>query len=348
MISTKFDVVVFKKDMDNDDLPGFAKMIERNYDNGFRFLESFDAADLGFVVSSKSVEVAMSTAPIEGQDTATTVQEASDPMTKEFFLDYEELKSLREANKRQGAIIDDLLRDKAELKAKADSLAESVMSITDLNSEIAAKREDAARVAFSLGVTYTINGGTIDNDQIRKSFDQWWSTLHDKPLTAETGEGMMTVLDAKTLAHAAYNRGHSIGNGTMDVIQITGNADFENWWIEFRKENGFGSEKDEAAHVFPPSDFPAFTAGYFFNQLKEPLRTHVMSQANNMLSEAESLHYALDSRQFLDWDKTREGRAFWEDVTAYLKSGNVPIESAGSRLARQCMPDNYVFPAAKP
>jgi hypothetical protein len=63
MISTKFDVVVFKKDMDNDDLPGFAKMIERNYDNGFRFLESFDAADLGFVVSSKSVEVAMSTAP---------------------------------------------------------------------------------------------------------------------------------------------------------------------------------------------------------------------------------------------------------------------------------------------
>jgi len=263
------------------------------------------------------------------------------PTMEQVQLDYEELKSLREANKRQGAIIDDLLRDKAELKAKADSLAESVMSITDMNSEIAAKREDAARVAFSLGVTYTSNGGTIDSDQIRKSFDQWWSTF-------ETGEGMMTVLDAKTLAHAAYNRGHSIGNGTMDVIQITGNADFENWWIEFRKENGFGSEKDEAAHVFPPSDFPAFTAGYFFNQLKEPLRTHVMSQANNMLSEAESLHYALDSRQFLDWDKTREGRAFWEDVTAYLKSGNVPIESAGSRLARQCMPDNYVFPAAKP
>ena len=339
MISTKFDVVVFKKDMDNDDLPGFAKMIERNYDNGFRFLESFDAADLGFVVSSKSVEVAMSTAPIEGQDTATTVQEASDPtpidpsmisginkayaqierQRKDIYrltmdnsdleirlrqihgaanykgnshaafrtyaievaaaglaklrphdeskseldhqsdnaqlaalptmeqvqLDYEELKSLREANKRQGAIIDDLLRDKAELKAKADSLAESVMSITDMNSEIAAKREDAARVAFSLGVTYTSNGGTIDSDQIRKSFDQWWSTFHDKPLTTETGEGMMTVLDAKTLAHLAYNRGHSIGNGTMDVIQITGNADFENWWIEFRKENGFGNEQPE-------------------------------------------------------------------------------------------------------
>jgi hypothetical protein len=229
-----------------------------------------------------------------GQDAATTVQEASDPMTKEFFLDYEELKSLREANKRQGAIIDDLLRDKAELKAKADSLAESVMSITDMNSEI-----------------------------------------------AEKCEGMMTVLDAKTLAYLAYNRGRSIG-------ELHCTLDFENWWVEFRKESGFGSEQAEAVHVFPPSDFPAFTAGYFFNQLKEPLRTHVMSQANNMLSEAESLHYALDSRQFLDWDKTREGRAFWEDVTAYLKSGNVPIESAGSRLARQCMPDNYVFPAAKP
>jgi len=251
MISTKFDVVVFKKDMDNDDLPGFAKMIERNYDNGFRFLESFDAADLGFVVSSKIVQAAMSTAPSEGQDAAPTDQEASDRLTKSF---------------------------------------------QDLNKN----------------------------------------------------EPMMTVLDAKTLAYLAYNRGHSIGNGTMDVIQITGNADFENWWIEFRKENGFGSEQAEAVHVFPPSDFPAFTAGYFFNQLKEPLRTHVMSQANNMLSEAESLHYALETRQFLDWDKTREGRAFWEDVTAYLKSGNVPIESAGSRLARQCMPDNYVFPAAKP
>lgn len=192
MISTKFDVVVFKKDMDNDDLPGFAKMIERNYDNGFRFLESFDAADLGFVVSSKIVQAAMSTAPSEGQDAAPTAQEASDPMTKEFFLDYEELKSLREANKRQSRIIDDLLRDKVNLIEKKNSLAESVMSLTDMNSEI-----------------------------------------------TEKCEGMMTVLDARTLAHAAYNRGHSIGNGTMDVIQITENADFENWWIEFRKENGF-------------------------------------------------------------------------------------------------------------
>jgi len=259
MISTKFDVVVFKKDMDNDDLPGFAKMIERNYDNGFRFLESFDAADLGFVVSSKSVEVAMSTAPIEGQDTATTVQEASDPtpidpsmisginkayaqierQRKDIYrltmdnsdleirlrqihgaanykgnshaafrtyaievaaaglaklqprdeskseldhqsdnaqlaalptmdqvqLDYEELKSLREANKRQGAIIDDLLRDKAELKAKADSLVEHPDSKSHVDRLIDEKAD--LRSMLKQIVSHSLKA-EMDDEQFRK------------------------------------------------------------------------------------------------------------------------------------------------------------------------------------
>lgn len=46
-------------------------------------------------------------------------------------------------------------------------------------------------------------------------------------------------LDSKTLANLAYNRGFSMGNGTMQPIHKTKNADFEYWWTEFRKENGF-------------------------------------------------------------------------------------------------------------
>jgi len=48
-----------------------------------------------------------------------------------------------------------------------------------------------------------------------------------------------TELDSKTLANLAYNRGFSMGNGTMQSIHMTKNADFEYWWTEFRKENGF-------------------------------------------------------------------------------------------------------------
>jgi hypothetical protein len=95
-------------------------------------------------------------------------------MTKEFFLDYEELKSLREANKRQSRIIDDLLRDKVNLIEKKNSLAESVMSLTDLNSEIAEKCEgmmseqDAKTLAICSLQPWALNWGTSLHTRLRK------------------------------------------------------------------------------------------------------------------------------------------------------------------------------------
>jgi hypothetical protein len=76
MNQKKFDVVVFRKDMDDDHLAGFAQMMEKNYTNGFRYLESFDAGGFGFVISVKDVDVCASS-PIEH-----TKDEIIDPTTE--------------------------------------------------------------------------------------------------------------------------------------------------------------------------------------------------------------------------------------------------------------------------
>lgn len=135
------------------------------YKDGFRFLESFEFAKMHYGVFTKDVEVAMSTAPTEWQDAATTAQEASDPMTKEFFLDYEELKSLREANKRQGAIIDDLLQTNSELKAKADSLVEHPDSKSHVDRLIDEKAD--LRSMLKQIVSHSLKA-EMDDEQFRK------------------------------------------------------------------------------------------------------------------------------------------------------------------------------------
>jgi len=121
-----------------------------------------------------------------GQDAATTVQEASDrdqankawkQAVKEMRSkpivvfrddlqpDYEELKSLREANKRQGAIIDDLLRDNSELKAKADSLVEHPDSKSHVDRLIDEKAD--LRSMLKQIVSHSLKA-EMDDEQFRK------------------------------------------------------------------------------------------------------------------------------------------------------------------------------------
>ncbi len=52
----------------------------------------------------------------------------------------------------------------------------------------------------------------------------------------------MTVEDAKTLANVAYNRAKHLP--CEDCTQ----QDFEYWWIEYRKENGFANDQPEPYH----------------------------------------------------------------------------------------------------
>jgi len=135
MKEARIEIIGHDGEVDQKVLDAMARNIRELLNQGFHHDTSITIGNCSFGVFSKDVEVAMSTAPIEGQDAATTDQEASDRLTKSF---------------------------------------------QDLNKN----------------------------------------------------EPMMTVLDAKTLAYLAYNRGRSIG-------ELHCTLDFENWWIEFRKENGF-------------------------------------------------------------------------------------------------------------
>ena len=94
--------------------------------------------------------------------------------------------------------------------------------------------------------------------------------------------------------------------------------------------------------TYPETEFPINSVGYFFNQLKEPLRTKALSQAKNLSEPAESLDWALNTWQILPWDDTVEGSSFWSGVWKYFTGGQSGGE--GSKMAEQCAPDNYVFP----
>jgi hypothetical protein len=141
MKEARIEIIGHDGEVDQKVLDAMARNIRELLNQGFHHDTSITIGNCSFGVFSKDVEVAMSTAPIEGQDAATTDQEASDRLTKSF---------------------------------------------QDLNKN----------------------------------------------------EPMMTVLDAKTLAYLAYNRGRSIG-------ELHCTLDFENWWVEFRKESGFGNEQPE-------------------------------------------------------------------------------------------------------
>ena len=54
----------------------------------------------------------------------------------------------------------------------------------------------------------------------------------------EQKSSMMPVEDAKTLANVAYNRAYLAATGGYH-----NQKDFENWWTEYRKENGFVNEQ---------------------------------------------------------------------------------------------------------
>lgn len=102
--------------------------------------------------------------------------------------------------------------------------------------------------------------------------------------------------------------------------------------------------KPHQDYTYPETIFPDKSAGYYFNQLKEPLRTKALSQAKNLSEPAEGLAWAVDTAQILSWDSTVEGFDFWQHVYDYLNAATLYPNSEGSKLAAQCAPDNYVFP----
>ena len=102
------------------------------------------------------------------------------------------------------------------------------------------------------------------------------------------------------------------------------------------------SNTQSVPDTYPQTVFPDKSVGYFFNQLKEPLRTKALSQAKNLSEPAESLDWALNTWQILPWDDTVEGSSFWSGVWKYFTGEQSGGE--GSKMAEQCAPDNYVFP----
>jgi len=92
-------------------------------------------------------------------------QLAAIPIMEQVQIDYEELKSLREANKRQGAIIDNLLQTNSELKAKADSLVEHDDSKAHVDRLIDEKAD--LRSMLKQIVAHSLKA-EMDDEQFRK------------------------------------------------------------------------------------------------------------------------------------------------------------------------------------
>ena len=210
MKDTEFVVNAFRKGMTENEMNDLAFLFKSQYDEGFAHHEGFDAGDLAIVVMKRERDEAQAqlsdTNPPDllcaAQTLNTALQQAN--QTIEYLRN--EIDALKKMNAGQSVNIN---------AVSGENLFESYNDLRRRLKEVEQQIANEGNAGLRVHVA---------SERLKTALEG----LNAKP-------EMMTVEDAKTLANVAYNRGRSIG-------ELYCQLDFEDWWTEFRKENGFTSE----------------------------------------------------------------------------------------------------------
>ena len=229
MKDTEFVVNAFRKGMSIEEMNGFAVMIKDQYDEGFAHHEGFDAGDLAIVVMKRDVDVEACSAS-DSQSVAETLDRALQQANQTIEYLRNEIDSLRKMNAGQSVNIN---------AVSSSSLAESYNDLRRRLKEVEQQIANEGNAGLRVHVA---------SERLKAALEG----LNAKP-------EMMTVEDAKTLANVAYNRAKHL------PCEGCTQQDFEMWWIEYRKENGFATEP-KAERIYNQSSQDVYAQLYVLAQ----------------------------------------------------------------------------------